>query len=61
LRLISSLQEDKEVTDIDLLSIAQSTDEKYIDTTKIKDGSGQDLPKPLTNERSNSSEKRYTY
>ena len=48
LELIFDLQQDKECTDSDLLQLAKDTDEKYIDTSKIRDNSDQDLPVALT-------------
>lgn len=50
LELIFDLQQDKECTDEDLLSLGKETDEKYIDTSKIRDVHGDELPKPLTEE-----------
>lgn len=48
MRLIYDLQQDKDCLDVDLLSLAKNTDEKYIDTSKIKDFNGRLLPTPLT-------------
>jgi hypothetical protein len=50
LSIILSLQEDKECTDRDILDLASETDEKYIDTSKIRDINGNELSTPLTEE-----------
>jgi hypothetical protein len=48
LEIIFDLQQDKECTDEDLLQLGKDTDEKYIDTSKIRDINGEELPKALT-------------
>jgi hypothetical protein len=48
LELVFDLQQDKECTDEDLLQLGKDTDEKYIDTSKIRDKSDQELPSPLS-------------
>jgi hypothetical protein len=48
LEIIFDLQQDKECTDEDLLQLGKETDEKYIDTSKIRDNSDQELPTALT-------------
>ena len=48
LEIIFDLQQDKECTDVDLLSLGDETNEKYIDTSKIRDGKGEELPTALT-------------
>ena len=50
LELIYDLQQDKACTDAELLELAQDTDEKYIDTTKIRTIDGKNLPDPTTEE-----------
>ena len=50
LSIILSLQEDNTCTDKDILELASETDEKYIDTSKIRDINGNELPDPLTEE-----------
>jgi len=50
MELIFDLQQDKECTDEDLLALAKDTDEKYIDTSKIRDSKGEDLPSPVSEE-----------
>lgn len=51
MELIYDLQQDKECTDVDLLTLGKETDEKYIDTSKIRDSSGNELPSPLSEEQ----------
>lgn len=51
LDLIYQLQNDETVTDTDLLSIAEETDEKYIDTTNITQLSGESLPSATTEDQ----------
>jgi hypothetical protein len=48
LELVFNLQQDQECTDEDLLQLGKETDEKYIDTTKIRDMKGEELPTALT-------------
>jgi hypothetical protein len=48
LEIIFDLQQDKECTDEDLLQLGKDTDEKYIDTSKIRDIKGEELPTALT-------------
>jgi hypothetical protein len=48
LEIIYDLQQDKECTDEDLLQLGKDTDEKYIDTSKIRDIKGEELPTALT-------------
>ena len=48
LELVFDLQQDKECTDEDLLQLGKETDEKYIDTSKIRDMKGEELPTALT-------------
>jgi hypothetical protein len=48
LELIFDLQDDKECTDEDLLQLGKDTDEKHIDTSKIRDIKGEELPTALT-------------
>lgn len=48
IELIFDLQSDKECVDSDLLALGYDTDEKYIDTSKIRDARGNALPSPLT-------------
>jgi hypothetical protein len=48
LEIIFDLQQDKECTDVDLLSLGKESDEKYIDTSKIRDIKGEELPTALT-------------
>ena len=48
LELILDLQDDKECTDEDLLQLGKDTDEKHIDTSKIRDIKGEELPTALT-------------
>ena len=50
MELIYGLQQDNECTDSDLLSLGKETDEKYIDTSKILDSKGDELPPSLTEE-----------
>ena len=50
LLIINDLQQDKECTDTDLLELASSSGEKYIDTSKIRNSKGEELPKALSNE-----------
>jgi hypothetical protein len=50
LDLIYDLQNDDGVTDADLLFLSEQTGEKYIDTTQILNLSGDELPKPLTDD-----------
>jgi hypothetical protein len=49
INIILDLLSDKDIDDPDLLNLANLTNEKYIDTSKIEDSLGNDLPKPLTN------------
>lgn len=49
INIILDLLSDKDIDDQDLLNLANLTNEKYIDTSKIEDSLGNDLPKPLTN------------
>lgn len=49
INIILDLLSDKDIDDPDLLNLATLTNEKYIDTSKIEDSLGNDLPKPLTN------------
>lgn len=49
INIILDLLSDKDIDDQDLLNLATLTNEKYIDTSKIEDSLGNDLPKPLTN------------
>lgn len=51
LDLIYQLQNDETVTDADILSIAQETGEKYIDTTNIAQSDGSSLPTATTEEQ----------
>lgn len=51
LDLIYQLQNDETVTDADILSIAQETGEKYIDTTNIVQSDGSSLPTATTEEQ----------
>lgn len=51
MELIYGLQQDQECQDVDLLSLGNETDEKYIDTSKIIDSSGEELPAPLSEEQ----------
>jgi hypothetical protein len=48
LELVFNLQQDQECTDEDLLQLGKETDEKYIDTSKIRDMKGEELPTALT-------------
>ncbi len=48
MEIIYDLQQDKECTDQDLLNLGKETDEKYIDTSKIIDSKGNELPSPLS-------------
>ena len=50
LELIYDLQQDKECNDNDLLELAKDTEEKYIDTTRIKTLDEKNLPEPTTDE-----------
>ena len=50
MELIYGLQQDNECTDLDLLSLGKETDEKYIDTSKIIDSKGEELPAALSEE-----------
>lgn len=49
INIILDLLSDKDIDDPDLLNLANLTNEKYIDTSKIEDSLGNELPKPLTN------------
>ena len=51
MELIYGLQQDQECQDVDLLSLGNETDEKYIDTSKIIDFRGEELPAPLSEEQ----------
>jgi len=48
LELVFNLQQDQECIDEDLLQLGKETDEKYIDTSKIRDMKGEELPTALT-------------
>ena len=48
LELVFNLQQDQECTDEDLLQLGKETHEKYIDTSKIRDMKGEELPTALT-------------
>ena len=48
LEIIYYLHEDKECTDEDLLQLGGDTDEKYIDTSRIRDSKGEELSKALS-------------
>lgn len=48
IELIYDLQQDKEVDDPDIQELAKLTNEKYIDTTVLRDKNGDKLPNPLT-------------
>ena len=50
LLIVNDLQQDNECSDSDLLELAAASDEKYIDTSKIRDSKGEELPKALSNE-----------
>jgi len=46
--IILDLLSDKDIDDPDLMKLSELTGERYIDTSKVKDKNGDDLPNPLS-------------